>query len=67
MSELKPCHHCESENLEVMQVFSNSFVQCNRCGARGPIAKNMDMAVEYWNARGNYGELLSTRINEKAI
>ncbi|WP_375546385.1 hypothetical protein [Proteus terrae] len=50
-----------------MQVFCNSFVQCNRCGARGPIAKNMKLAIEYWNARGNYGELLSTRINEKAI
>ncbi|RNT28695.1 hypothetical protein B9475_005415 [Proteus mirabilis] len=63
MSELKPCHHCKFEKLEVIQVFSNYFVQCKHCGARGPIAENMDMAVEYWNARGNYGELLSTRIN----
>lgn len=65
--QLKPCHHCESEKLEVMQVFSNSFVQCNHCGARGPIAENMELAVKCWNARGNYGELLSTRINEKTI
>ncbi|WP_432652205.1 hypothetical protein [Proteus vulgaris] len=50
-----------------MQVFCNSFVQCKHCGARGPIAENMELAVKCWNARGNYGELLSTRINEKAI
>lgn len=67
MSELNLCHHCKYEKLEVMQVFSNSFVQCKHCGARGPIAEDMELAVEYWNARGNYGELLSTRINEKSI
>lgn len=67
MSELKSCHHCESEKLEIMQVFNNTFVRCRRCGARGPIAEDMELAVEYWNARGNYGELLSTRINEKTI
>ncbi len=63
----RKCHFCESEKLEIMQVFHNIFVRCRRCGARGPIAENMELAVKCWNARGNYGELLSTRINEKAI
>ncbi|HEI9941351.1 TPA: hypothetical protein SLO04_001897 [Proteus mirabilis] len=44
----RKCHFCESEKLEIMQVFHNTFVRCRRCGARGPVAITDESAVTLW-------------------
>lgn len=49
--KIKRCPFCQSRQLEVMQVMSNTFVQCQQCGARGPIAHHFDGALNAWNKR----------------
>lgn len=44
----RKCHFCESEKLEIMQVFHNTFVRCRRCAARGPVAMTDELAVILW-------------------
>lgn len=44
----RKCHFCNSEKLEVMQVFNNTFVHCRSCAARGTIAMTDESAVILW-------------------
>lgn len=45
------CPFCHSNKLEIMQVMFNTFTRCQKCGARGPIANDVDEALNAWNKR----------------
>lgn len=36
MSDLKPCHFCNSDDVDVDIIANWYQVKCNRCGMRGP-------------------------------
>lgn len=49
----KPCPFCGSTNLKLQsqEVEGVSFVECNNCGATGPMAyyRSDAYAVDFWN------------------
>lgn len=57
MSELKPCHWCEDDDAEVINVlagprkYSAKAVQCRTCGASGPVKDDEAEAITAWNTR----------------
>lgn len=46
---LKPCPFCASRRVEVR--YEEYHVECQDCGAQGPIAKTYSQAEELWNKR----------------
>lgn len=54
MIELKPCPFCGNDKLPgVVNDEWSAYVQCWRCGARGPVISdhNEEHAVKWWNMR----------------
>ena len=48
--KLKPCPFgCKGENARLS--LSKSFIECDSCGAHGPIHFSPRVAVKLWNTR----------------
>lgn len=49
---------CCREHCEIVMLTSNSprawYVECNDCGARGPICSTPEMAVQEWNGVASF-------------
>ena len=58
--KLKPCPHCNSGNISVVELETNSLsynppyeyqVVCNHCGAISPICSTKKEIAKHWNRR----------------
>jgi hypothetical protein len=79
VSELKPCAHCASKDVELRQSIADGYIACNNCGCRTGLvfygasdasnaARDREL-VEVWNTRAsptNDGEGLIERLREAA-
>lgn len=55
MSELKPCHYCGSEDVDIVGVEYDRrfFCVCGKCGYKSHEEYNEAEAIEAWNRRAN--------------
>jgi len=62
MKELKPCPFC-NESIDIPELAAGFFgkssdggyLVCCDCGATGPTAKTMELAIDAWDRRENDG------------
>jgi Lar family restriction alleviation protein len=52
-TELKPCPLCGCEKSEACYSEIGYAVYCDKCGARGPLAKTKADAIAAWNRRAD--------------
>ena len=57
MPELKLCPFCEGEGFLISDNYNgNFFVECDNCGAMGPMSSLPVNAIVLWNQRFNHDE-----------
>lgn len=50
-NRLEKCPFCKSSNVTLIDDYRDWYVQCYKCGARGPVKKDAREAKEAWNKR----------------
>jgi hypothetical protein len=51
MAEISPCPFCRSKRVEVwVSWHPHHYIECDRCGAEGPMAGSEEDAIAWWNA-----------------
>ena len=51
---LKPCPFCGNKKIEYSGLAANyRYIECEDCGAAGPVASSNEAAAKLWNARAS--------------
>ena len=50
-NRLEKCPFCKSSNVTLIDDYRDWYVQCCKCGARGPVKKDAREAKETWSKR----------------
>lgn len=50
-NRLEKCPFCKSSNVTLIDGYRDWYVQCCKCGARGPVKKDAREAKEAWSKR----------------
>jgi hypothetical protein len=53
--KLKPCPFCDYQCPELLGPDRDGYaVHCHKCGARGRIDSDKEVAIKFWNVRGGH-------------
>jgi Lar family restriction alleviation protein len=52
MSRIKRCPFCGNDDCVLEATFHSFFVECQKCGARGPLEIFEEQAIDAWNQAG---------------